>query len=1663
MVRHDHLLMKLGLLCLLLLMVCSQYASAAVLSCGPIYASRYALNTGAFSNQLYTLAESNGAATLVANPQPAAPVAVIAQATNTNIYFDNGSNATVRQYTGSATTSFATTYPSWSRTGSGGAFDGNVYYVGLDFHLYRQTPTGAVSDVGLLTAITGDTVFSTLNAGDIAGDGNGRLYMYSSVGGTGLSYLYRIDVNTLKATLMRQVGPNGASGLAFTTTGQLFTTSIAGTTTSPWSINLGVYPGGATDLGTVTGLGAGQTVYDLASCNLPVLNPVITTTKAVANITTGQNPATTAVVGNVLEYTVTITNSGNLVADSVTLSDAIPTGTTYVAGSTTLNGVAVADVGGKMPYDPTSTGTREVHTSTQPSGVVQPGGSGVVTVKFRVTVAAGAPATVSNVATSNYPTVSGGVTTFNNAPSNPATVSTNSDMGPPVLGALPAVLSPGQTYSGLTLTCTNAGPAPATNASCAPSASAGSISALSCSPTPPATVAAGAAISCTFSYTAPGTAGGTNTPETAVTFTGTTGASNDSNGGTTTGGNNTTTASPVAIIDAVNDSATVNPGDPVTILGNDQLGSVTNPPVGAGGISTPTIVSSTLPGATINGSNQIVVPTGTAPGTYTVDYQICAQGTTVCDSATATITVNAVVVAQDDTMSGVSAGSSTASVLADNGAGIDTVNGAQAVIGSNVALSNQTGGTFPSGGSALSVNTTTGQIDIPANAVPGAYTVPYQICSTVQSSVCDSAVATVVVVAVDPKNDAISVSPDTVNPVTTPNVLADNGSGIDTIDGVQATLGGNATLQVSGTGQTGTTLGALSTNPPITTGGITFNADGTFTVEPNTTAGSYVYVYELCSTSPVVCKTAQATVVVGATVPITLSSVEARQTPSGLAVVWTTATETQNAGFHLYARKAGETEWRRLSAGLIPSQVVDSLEPQRYSATFTGVQADELLVEDWDTQGQTQRHGPFTVGRLHGFDAVAAAKPIDWQAIHAENAKTLAQNQATQRRMSAASAPEALLWVKKAGVQRISFNELQAAGANFNGVAIADLALSDNGKKYPRYVIDANRNGQFDSGDSVEFLGQLTPTLYSNRNAYRLSVDRRLVNAANSDSLDAKNAVPGVFSHTIQVEQQSAYSFAAPGKDPFYDARLIAYTSPVSLDRSFNLPGYAGGTATLTLRQWGVTAWPGTAPDHHLIVKVNGQQVDEAWFDDNGDFTRTITLSGLQTTANKLTLVVPGDTGYPYDIQTLDGFTVQYPRQTQADNGAWAGDLPGNAKILIGGFQGESVAWLDDRRLVGAEQLIVRGKGLWVAADSRALQRPSIQADVPTPVAASKGQQVDYLIVSHPLFSNSLAMNDLVALQQARGYRTAVVNVDAIYAAYSDFEVSSDAIAHYIKQAKPRFVLLVGSDSYDYHNYLGLASQSFIPTYYAATVAPVTYAPADSRYVEYNNDGRPQAALGRLPVRTVVELTQMVTKLVNYVPPTHGVFSAGPSDGGSRQFSFISQGYAAQLPTNWTRQLVAVDDLGLAPAKTALQTELNLPGALVSYMGHSSYAIWGLNPTSGILLSASEARQVSNSTPHLITQWGCWNTYFVNPKQDTMANAFLLQARGAAAVLGATALSDVGMLTGLGKAFFSQLGQSATLGEALQAAQQTYLNQNPVAAGKLRGFALLGDPAAQVR
>jgi len=102
------------------------------------------------------------------------------------------------------------------------------------------------------------------------------------------------------------------------------------------------------------------------------------------------SPTGLAGEGDVLTYTLTIANIGSGDSpDGVVARLPVPTGTTYVAGSTKLNGSAVADASGTMPF----VSAREVGSPGEPTGVIAAGDSAVIV--FQVRIANNASGTVS--------------------------------------------------------------------------------------------------------------------------------------------------------------------------------------------------------------------------------------------------------------------------------------------------------------------------------------------------------------------------------------------------------------------------------------------------------------------------------------------------------------------------------------------------------------------------------------------------------------------------------------------------------------------------------------------------------------------------------------------------------------------------------------------------------------------------------------------------------------------------------------------------------------------------------------------------------------------------------------------------------------------------------------------------------------------------------------------------------------------------------------------------------------------------------------------------------------------------------------------------------------------------------------------------------------------
>src|SRR5262249_4227655 len=96
--------------------------------------------------------------------------------------------------------------------------------------------------------------------------------------------------------------------------------------------------------------------------------------------------------GETLRYTITVKNIGNADAQNVVLRDAVPANTAYVAGSTTLNGAAVADVAGLSPLVSSMT----INSPGDPTPGSMPADASnnqanVATIAFDVVVSANVP------------------------------------------------------------------------------------------------------------------------------------------------------------------------------------------------------------------------------------------------------------------------------------------------------------------------------------------------------------------------------------------------------------------------------------------------------------------------------------------------------------------------------------------------------------------------------------------------------------------------------------------------------------------------------------------------------------------------------------------------------------------------------------------------------------------------------------------------------------------------------------------------------------------------------------------------------------------------------------------------------------------------------------------------------------------------------------------------------------------------------------------------------------------------------------------------------------------------------------------------------------------------------------------------------------------------
>ena len=825
--------------------------------------------------------------------------------------------------------------------------------------------------------------------------------------------------------------------------------------------------------------------------------------------------------------------------------------------------------------------------------------------------------------------------------------------------------------------------------------------------------------------------------------------------------------------------------------------------------------------------------------------------------------------------------------------------------------------------------------------------------------------------------------------------------------------------------------------------------------------------------------------------PVSLAYFSSRSERDTAVIDFATETETGNLGFELFVRRAGGL----IKLGdFIPSKAVNSATPLFYRARVPYQAGDsQYVLRDIDIYNQGTDHGSFVIGHTEG--AKPQVQPVGWKRKGAEMRarehlrRNLARSANRREAVDGLNGTQTVddgiselltIRVGQAGVQRITDADIRGLGVNLSGINVRRLQLLDAaGRAVPVHYSGLLDSNTWTENSSLNFIGEERGgSLYVNENVYRLRRGSKVISTPMA-SLKAKPTLRGAaatsFLTTSRVGQQKAYDPSAPNGDPWYQQAMSA--QPTSYEVPFNLEGLVanatGGAVTLDV-------WGGIDARHHVYAKVNGSAEAEAVFEGVTAHALSLDASQLQTGANTLSVRVPGDlSGTGRDLIRLEGFTVSYPRgfMARAEGLSFSA---ADAKFEVTGLtspQAEvyrvasngAVSYLTGLKYVrsadGRYTLGFKGDSAqshtYHVVTAAGLVKPRL-----TPAVRAQGctdQDIDYLAVVHPQFNTPL-LDGLLARRTAQGFRVAKISTEALYARYSGGLVDPGAIEACVKDAAGlKQLLLVGSDTYDPNNNLGLGSLSFVPTRYIAGSSYTKYIPCDSCFGFL--DGELKVAVGRLPARDNQELARLLTQIQSFENRTYDrklVQVADVYDASQKiDFKAIAKGLGEQMPADWQVQSIFLDDYGtgagydVASARASLKASIEAGAALTSYVGHSAPGRWSFQ---NLFTLADVLALDVKGQPTLIAQWGCWNTYFVEPRFNTIAHGFLLgggKPGAAAAVLGASTLSSVNEQRRLGQNLALTLSQPGiTLGEAVLKAKQATGSALEIA----KIWNLLGDP-----
>jgi hypothetical protein len=747
-----------------------------------------------------------------------------------------------------------------------------------------------------------------------------------------------------------------------------------------------------------------------------------------------------------------------------------------------------------------------------------------------------------------------------------------------------------------------------------------------------------------------------------------------------------------------------------------------------------------------------------------------------------------------------------------------------------------------------------------------------------------------------------------------------------------------------------------------------------------------------------------------------------RVDPRGL-VEFATATQKRTRQFEIYATDDPHGNGPRtlVSRAPILAAVPDSLLPILYRARTRPITTAYVVIEEIEHGGRRNALGPFAVGDAHlarlfervearleqaGASSLAARAEARLVAPR-EQARLVAGGPRLRRQ---AMPPRRLgqgirIDVGETGRVKVPFADLRANGLPV--LAVSKLHLTHQGEPVPFTVEDDA------AGRSLVFEARHLSTAYTGVAAYVLTWRTPAPAMRAGLTRWESPAASGL----RRVERNSFFVPSAPqGDDPWLWDLLIGDGSPWPYPwdpqiGEFALPGLPGGLSgpvAVRIRFAG-----SSAHTHTIEARINGQPVGTLTFvgEGAGILMGEVPGEALLESGNQLTLVYTADASDPSDIGFvyLNHLELALPEPPLAD--------------------------------VAPLAVLPYDPNLTKAA-----------------------RRADYLVLTHPAFEEQAER--LAALKGAEGFQAAVLSVERAYDRYTGGIVEANALKALLQElahaGRLRHVLLLGDDTFDPQDFMGMGLESFVPSLYAWD-GQFGRIPSENLFADVDGDGRPDLAIGRLPAQDEAEASALVAKVARQADSLRA--AAGrhlfgvDNDTKPRSFRVLADAVAAGLPPG--SQITFADEAqGVPQARAILLSGLAQGQAVTHVFGHGGPEQW----TDEALATVDDIEDLEGSPGEgLVLHWACESQWFQYPLDSTIGEALVRLAQGGAvASFGPAGISDVDPQVAFYQQLYTRLFQPGmTLGEAIRQAKAAAL-ADPLTRPVVEGWNLLGDPALRL-